>query len=108
MSEIQASHTYYKRKIFRRIQKPEWAKRPAIHVQELKQENGGFRPATNYRPLNFLCLGGIKPIYSNASQCGTRSAKSPESPWRRGTARSPAIADRKLVHPSVEHLQMCA
>lgn len=67
MSEIKASHTYYKRKIFRRIQKPEWAKRPAIHVQESKQENDGFRPATNYRPLNFLCLGGIKPIYSNAS-----------------------------------------
>nr|WP_322711456.1 hypothetical protein [Nostoc sp. ChiSLP03a]MDZ8212681.1 hypothetical protein [Nostoc sp. ChiSLP03a] len=26
--------------------------------------------------------------------CGTRSPKSPESPWLGGTARSPAIADR--------------
>jgi hypothetical protein len=67
MSEIKASHTYYKRKIFRRTQKPEWAKRPAIHVQESEQENRGFRPATHYRPLNFQCLGDIKPIYSNAS-----------------------------------------
>ena len=67
MPEIKASHTYYKRKILRRTQQPEWAKRPAIHVQESEQKSGGFRPATNYRPLNFQCLGGLKPIYSDAN-----------------------------------------